>query len=136
VFDPPPEQRLAPGPVWDLEALLAEVLAKGAELLGVSGPLQHHRSVGWSRHVLRGWYGLATWAKADPHGYGSITINVLLDSPDISRDTMLFLFWHEFLHMHQGHTPESRELERTWPGYAKWDRELDNLRERFDLSER
>ncbi len=41
------------------------------------------------------------------YGEGLIRVNVLLDSPDISRETLEFLLWHEFLHLwlKQGHTP-------------------------------
>jgi hypothetical protein len=43
-----------------------------------------------------------------------LRINRLLDSPDISVNTMRFLLWHEFLHVHlaSGHTKTFREHER------------------------
>jgi superfamily II DNA or RNA helicase len=138
VFNPLPDQQLAPGPAHNLDLMLTEVLFKGAEILGVDAPLSYEGTVRWSSYVLRRWYGYAEWRREDPVGRGRITLNRLLDSPDISRNAMLFLLWHEFLHihLHQGHTPEFRELEHSWPNFPEWNRELDNLPERFALSER
>lgn len=131
VFDPPPSQRLKPGPHHDLAKLMDETLAKGAELLG--RPLRHVGGLEWSRRLIKGWYGMAHFGASS--GQGRIRINVLLDSPDFSAETMRFLLWHEFLHLHllAGHTEEFRKLERLWPGYEVCDRELDALNERFGI---
>ncbi|MGQ0736189.1 MAG: hypothetical protein ACT4QD_21370 [Acidobacteriota bacterium] len=66
---------------------------------------------------------------------GRIRINCLLNSPDFSAETLRFLLWHEFLHVHlkSGHTPEFRQYERMWPDYVACDREMDSLNERFGV---
>ena len=62
-------------------------------------------------------------------------MNRLLNSRDVSAETIRFLLWHEFLHTHlrQGHTPTFRDHERRWPGVVEADRELDTLNERFGV---
>ncbi len=131
VFTPRPEDQLAPGPTHDLATLMAEVLVRGAELLGVP-ELKYDGELSWSRRILKGWFGMA-YLQATPK---RIRINKLLDSPDINPDTMRFLLWHESLHIHlsQGHTKTFRDLERRWPGMVDADRQLLTLNERFGVS--
>jgi hypothetical protein len=130
IFEPRPDQQLSPGPHHDLRALLNEVLVTGAQLLGLE-TLRYDGTLEWSKRLLKGWYGMAYIAERPPR----IRINCLLDSPDIAPNTMKFLLWHEFLHVHlnQGHTPTFRELERKWPGCVDADRQLDTLNERFGI---
>ena len=122
LFEPPPSNPLRPGPYHDLAKLFAEMLGKGSELLGK--PLQHDGPVEWSGRIIKGWFGLA-----HTHGAlnGRIRINCLLDSADFSEETLRFLLWHEYLHIHlkQGHTEEFRRLERMWPDFAACNREMD-----------
>jgi hypothetical protein len=86
----------------------------------------------WTKRLLKGWFGKAHLS-GDRAGH--ISINCLLDSPDVSAETLRFLLWHEFLHVHlnQGHTPEFRRLERQWPAYADREREMDGLHEKFGV---
>lgn len=130
IFDPRPDQQLAPGPHHHLHALMQEVLSTGASLLGV-GSLTYPGTLEWSHRLLKGWYGMAYIAERPPR----IRINCLLNSPDIAANTMKFLLWHEFLHVYlnQGHTATFRELERKWPGMVEADRQLDTLNERFGI---
>lgn len=130
-FEPPPSGSPRPGPQYDLSELMAEMLRRGSELL--HQPLAHDGTVEWSRRWIKGWYGKA-WIGSQP-GVGSIRVNVLLDSPDFSRETLLYLLWHEYLHLHlmAGHTPEFRRLEHLWPEHAACDRELDALNEKFGV---
>jgi len=130
VFEPRPEDQLAPGPAHDLGALMTEVLATGASLLAVP-KLELHGTLEWSRRILKGWGGMTYYQENPPR----IRINRLLDSPDIRVTTIRFLLWHEFLHVHlvSGHTKTFREYERRWPGYVEADRELDTLNERFGV---
>lgn len=118
------------GPHHDLPKLLAEMLARGSQLLGQ--PLEHGGSLEWSKRIIKGWFGVA-----HSHGAvsGRIRINCLLDSPDFSAETLRFLLWHEFLHIHlkQGHTEEFRRLERLWPDHSTCNREMDALNEKFGV---
>ncbi|MEO7507479.1 MAG: DEAD/DEAH box helicase [Pyrinomonadaceae bacterium] len=134
MFEPPPSNplRSGPGPHHDeLAELMVEVLRQGSELL--DEPLRHEGSIEWSRRPIKGWYGMA-WHDKQP-GIGRIKINVLLDSADFSKASLLFLLWHEYLHLHlmEGHTEEFRRLERLWPDRTTCDRELDALNENFGI---
>jgi hypothetical protein len=84
---------------------------------------------------MKGWFGKAMPRVGHAPRAGEIRINCLLNSEDVSRATLRFLLYHEFLHLHlqQNHTPTFRDLERRWPGYRDADREMDNLNERFAL---
>ena len=118
-------------PAFGTMGLRGEHLRRGAELLGVP-ELKYDGELSWSRRILKGWFGMA-YLQATPK---RIRINKLLDSPDINPDTMRFLLWHEFLHIHlsQGHTKTFRDLERRWPGMVDADRQLLTLNERFGVS--
>ena len=63
---------------------------------------------------MRGWYALASWEEHHALGEGSIRVNCLLNSPDISAEAVRFVLWHEFvhLHLHEYHTKKFRKLER------------------------
>lgn len=130
VFHPRGEETLSEGPAHHLDTLMAEVLDAGARLLDLP-KLEYHGILEWSGRILKGWYGMAYYGERPPR----IRINRLLDSPDISSETIRFLLWHEFLHvhLHAGHTPEFRRLEGKWPTYVEANRELDNLNERFGV---
>ena len=133
IFEPRPEDQLRPGPTHDLRALMNEVLAEGSKLVGA--PLVHVGELMWTKRIMKGWYGMALYDRVTPHGHGRIKINKLLDSPDVSADTMKFLLWHEYLHLHLKmlHPKPFRELERSWPNWVALDRELDSLNERFGI---
>lgn len=130
IFDPRADQQLSAGPCHDLDALMSVVLQAGAQLLDLP-ELTYGGTVSWSKRILKGWYGMAYLDEQPP----LIRLNRLLDSPDVTSETIRFLLWHEFLHIHlrQGHTPVFRELERKWPRVVDADRELDTLNERFGI---
>ena len=131
MFEPPPSNPLRPGPHHDLQKLMAEMLDHASKL--IVGPLPHQGPLEWPRRPIKGWFGKA-WHGNQP-GIGPIKINVLLDSPDFSEATLLYLLWHEYLHLYLlgGHTEEFRRLERLWPSHAACDREMDGLNEKFGV---
>jgi superfamily II DNA or RNA helicase len=135
VFAPTNDQRLRPGPTHDLDGLLGEVLVKGRELLSIEGVLPRSGAIVWSKRIVKGWYGRADFEDSTGPGDGVIRINRLLNSPDVSADTMRMLIWHEYVHLllRQGHTKTFRDYERRWPGIVAADRELDTLNERFGV---
>lgn len=122
---------MRPGPAHDLEELMVEMLAEGSNLLRT--PLTHSGALRWSKRPIKGWFGIAEFG--DQPGNGDIRINVVLDSPDFSRETLLYLLWHEYLHIHllAGHTEEFRRLEHLWPDHSVRDREMDSLNDRFGV---
>lgn len=110
-----------------------------ASSAGVSTPLRESskaraRAAAAAQHI-KGWYAKAFFTLDSRPGDGEIRVNKLLDSPDVSADTLRYLLWHEYLHLFLkvGHTEEFRTKERSWPGWMDRDRELDGLNERFGI---
>ncbi len=139
VFEPSADQQLrpppGPGPAHDLAALMKGVLEDGKALLKLP-TLPFAATLEWSARLIKGWYGKAYWEKHVPFGSGTIRVNCLLNSPDVTAATMRFLLWHEYLHLYlqQFHTPKFRELEARWPGRIDADRELNTLSQRFGIA--
>ncbi|HHP7245237.1 MAG TPA: DEAD/DEAH box helicase [Elainellaceae cyanobacterium] len=135
IFAPRPDEMLQPGPYHNLERLMAEVIEQIPVLLGLNASLLHRSTISWTTRLVKGWYGHARWESGQSNGYGSIRINRLLDSPDVSGDVIRYLIWHEYLHLYlqQGHTNTFRNYERRWPTYQECDRFLNNLNERFGV---
>jgi hypothetical protein len=134
VFDPGPDDQLPEGPAHDGATLFEEVLNRAPVLLGVK-TVDSDRRVDWTKHLIKGWYGHAKWEAATPHGHGLIKLNRLVNSPAVTKETILFLLWHEYLHLYlkQKHTGQFRGLEQKWPGYVDANRELHSLNERFGV---
>jgi hypothetical protein len=138
VFEPRSDQLLTPpadgGFAHDLDSLMREVLEEAKAILSIDPP--YSAKIVWTRRVIKGWFGMAIWNRETETGGGMIRINCLLNSPDITAETMKFLLWHEYLHLYlqQSHTTEFREREAKWPTRIEADRELDTLNERFGVS--
>ena len=136
VFEPRPDELMAPGPAHDLLKILHSMLVAAARILEVPQLDEDGIEIVWTKRLIKGWYAEAHYGEASEYGDGLIRVNVLLDSPDVSRDTMEFLLWHEFLHLwlKQGHTREFRSLEMKWPTFVQCNRELDTIGERYGVS--
>lgn len=133
IFEPRPDHTIRSGE-HDLAALFAETLQRGPDLLGT--PLVHVGPVRWTRRPIKGFWAYARYKDDEPHGHGEIRVNKLLNSEDVSPDTLRFLLWHEYLHLHlksRRHDAHFRELERLWPNWLDHDRALDNLPEEHGL---
>ena len=116
------KEPLAPGS-WDLEELCTEVQAE----MALKKPLP---GVAWSTRPLRRY-----WAhySASP---ATVTVNSVLQTDSISRDSLKFLLYHELLHhelgVEIGHRGDFRSLERTYPNWAELSAELDGLTDYFE----
>lgn len=134
VFEPRPDQKLAPGN-HDLTRLMSEMLVEARGIFGAA-PF-HTGPVAWTKHIMKGWYAFADWEKEEhPAGSGGIRVNVLLNSIDVTEETLRFLLWHEYLHLHLkgGHSHHDfRRLERLWPSAVEGTRAMLNLNERFGI---
>ena len=136
LFAPRPDQQLTPGPRHDLKNLLRETLVQGSEILGVDLlPARERIEIDFTRRPVKCRSATAYYTNDTPHGSGRIAVNRLLGSPDVTAETMRFLLWHEYLHLHLKvlHPPSFRELERKWPTFVASVRELQNLGERFGI---
>lgn len=134
-FIPLPDTQLKDDKPYDLSVLMKEVLGQGMAILGV-GDLIVSQQPEWSRRPVKSWWGHAQWRLDTPAGHGRLRINRLLNSSGVSEDAIKYLLWHEYLHLHlkQGHTKEFRRLEKLWPSYMDWDREIDQLAEKYDIA--
>src|SRR5690606_24513749 len=114
-----------------LEVLFEKVLDHARGILDLP-ELRFDGQVFWTHRIVTGWYAKANWQDDLSAGSGTIRVNCLLDSPDVTSDTIVFLLWHEYLHLYlrQGHTPIFRALERKWPTMLAAERELHTLREK------
>jgi superfamily II DNA or RNA helicase len=139
IFRPGPTDQMRPPPegthAHDLDALMHEVLAQGREVLGMAEPLPFSARIEWTVRLVKGWYAMAYQQPGDVNGGGKIRVNRLLDSPDVSAETLRYLLWHEYLHLflQQGHTKSFKQHETAWPAYVSGARELDTLNERFGI---
>ncbi len=137
VFEPRPQADLRPGPQHGLDRLWIKMLSGAEEILGSRPP--HRCVLRWTRRRVKGVFGVAYLDPGGETGAGEIRINCLLDSPDIREATILYLLWHEYLHLYlkgEGHTKTFYELERKWKGIIEADRELLTLNERFGVQYR
>jgi superfamily II DNA or RNA helicase len=133
-FQPWGSAQLSPGPFHDLNQILLGVLEKGSQIFQRE-KLPWSGTISWTRRPIKGWYGKAFYQEQSPQGSGEIRINCLLDSPDISKEAMEFLVWHEYLHLflQVGHPPLFKKYERKWPTSRQGERELETLNERFEV---
>jgi len=131
IFEPLADQQLMAVPHHDLDDIMQTVLKRATDILQLTPPFS--AQVEWTRRIIKGWYAMAYYR--DVPGGDKIRVNRLLNSPDISRTTMEFLLWHEYLHLYlrKGHTRIFREQERAWPGCVEAERELDTLNEKFGI---
>src|SRR5690606_12483058 len=75
-----------------------------------NGP-PHLGDLRWSKRALSGLWGFCRYSDK------SITINCVLNSPDVPRYVMEFLMFHEMLHADMpssGHNPDFRQRERSF----------------------
>jgi len=134
VFEPLPNNTLRPGPHHDLPKLFEEMRRQGAAILNLT-EVPGKPVMAWTKRVVKGVFATAHWDEGSTCGEGRIKVNVLLDSPDVTEETIRFLLWHEYLHLYLkvGHPPEFRKLEKSWPTWVEGDRELGNLHHQFGI---
>ena len=116
-------QPLQPGD-WDLTALRDEVHAE-MQLQKPAPPIR------WSTGRLQHYWGYYT--DSPPR----ITINALLQTGSISRESLKLLIYHELLH-HElgltiGHRGDFRARERQYPNFLHLNSEMNGLDDWFEL---
>ena len=112
---------------YNLNDLLAEVLGMYPKL-----SIENLLSIGWSRNVVRNWFGLCT---SYPDGKYQITINRVLSSPDVDPEVIKYLIFHELLHQngYWKHDEEFRLREWQYPNSTELDSFLDSLDLQYNL---
>ena len=116
---------------FNLQELLNEVLSMYPKL-EASGLIK----ISWSKNVVRDWFGLCQRYDANQNLY-QITINKLLSSPDVDREVIKYLIFHELLHEngYWNHDESFREREWQYPNSAQLDGFLDSLGIEYNLDE-
>ena len=111
---------------YDLEELADEVYVSYPSLKSAFVTIQ------WSDRVVKSWFGITHRLSADTY---KIRINRLLSSPDVSRETIKYLLYHELLHANGlwTHSDTFRNTEWEYPNSAQLDGELDSLALRYQL---
>ncbi|KIG17736.1 DNA helicase [Enhygromyxa salina] len=136
LFEPPSDIQMRPGQ-HDLDVLMKETLERGRELLGLGAEVELGGGIQieWTHRLIKGWYAMAYYETETPHGEGRIRVNRLLNSADVSAETLRYLLWHEYLHLFLkvGHTKLFRQHERMWPTWTEGDREMGTINERFGV---
>ena len=107
---------------YDINSLYQEVLSEHPELTG-----KNVIRIEWSRRVYKTWFGLCV--SNDDKSQFVIYINKILSSPDVGKEVIKYLIYHELLHANGlwKHDDEFREKEWSYPNSDELDGFLDEL---------
>lgn len=121
---PEEELRLDRTPCYDLQDLTEEVVREMFTDFG------HVPPISWTRRPMEGYFGQYTkWEDRD-----QIKINSLLNSPDVPRETVKYVIYHELLHRdNMTHDQAFRHLEHQYPNWTQHERFLDFTFPKFDI---
>ncbi len=109
--------------VYDIELLKTEVIDEMFE-----GQYDGIESVEWTDKPYNTYYGIY-------YNGGKIRINCLLNSPDVPRETVKFIIYHELLHRDYGiHDKEFYYNEHKYPEYTEHNKFLDYKMGKFSFS--
>lgn len=102
-------------PTYDLQELTKEVIDERLD-----GDYPGVESVMWTSKPYRSFYGKYFMG-------GKIRINCLLNSPEVARETVKFVIYHELLHrVYWRHDKEFYRREHMYPNYTEHNRFLDH----------
>lgn len=93
-------------------------------------------SIRWSNKINKTWFGLCQrYTDENENNTYNILINKILSSPDVPREVVKFLIYHEMLHKsgYWDHDEKFREEEWTYPNSDEMDGFLDELGIRYDM---
>lgn len=110
-------------PTHDLEELMEEVINEMFE--GHYGGIH---SITWTRTPVTGFYGMY-------YPTGHIQINKLLDSPQVDKEVVKFLIYHELLHRdYRYHDKDFYREEHKYPNYIDHNMFLDGGITNYNLT--
>ena len=115
---------------FDLSVLLSEV-KEMFPLLRTDSLVK----LAWSNNIVKSWFALCErFSEEDGQEY-EIHINKLLSSPDIDREVIKYLIFHELLHQngYWDHDEEFRKREWQYPNSAELDGILDTLSLKYNI---
>lgn len=115
---------------YDIEELSNEIYSaypslKTANVIAIS----------WSERVVKSWLGICHKLSSDTY---RIRINKLLSSPDVSREAIKYVIYHELLHVNGlwAHDERFRDTEWEYPNSDQLDGELDSLANKYKIDYR
>jgi superfamily II DNA or RNA helicase/ribosomal protein L40E len=118
--------------MYDLEELLDEVLEENIFL-----NKDNLLSIEWSDTVVKSWLALCCrWTMEDEEGIYKIYVNKLMSSPQVDREVIKYLIYHELLHKNGyfKHDDKFRELEWKYPNSEELDGFMDEMAIRYKLN--
>ncbi len=119
--------------MYDLEELLDEVLEENIFL-----NKDNLLSIEWSDTVVKiVWLALCCrWTMEDEEGIYKIYVNKLMSSPQVDREVIKYLIYHELLHKNGyfKHDDKFRELEWKYPEFTELDGFMDEMAIRYKLN--
>jgi len=108
-------------PVYDLTALAREVVDE--MFAGKRGM----PDISWTDRPYRGYFGVC-------YSDGLIRVNKVLNSPDVPREAVKLVVYHEMLHLSiHGHGQEFRRREALYPDYHELSAFLCTMGEKMDI---
>ena len=125
-IDEKEEFKIIPG-YYDLDELYDEVIREYPRLTNTN-----LNGISWSKKIYKSWFGICYRFE---DGSYSIFINSLLSSPNISREVLKYLIYHELLHANGlwKHDDTFRNVEWEYPSSEELDGELDELGLKYEL---
>lgn len=89
----------------------------------------------WSDSIVRAWFGLCERVSEDDGMEYQIHINRLLCSPQVDREVIKYLIFHELLHEngYWSHDDDFRKREWQYPNSEKLDGDLDTLMLKYNV---
>lgn len=115
---------------YDLSSLLSEI-KEMFPLLRTDSLVK----LAWSNNIVKSWFALCErFSEEDGQEY-EIHVNKLLSSPDIDREVIKYLIFHELLHQngYWDHDEEFRKREWQYPNSAELDGILDTLSFKYNI---
>ena len=91
--------------------------------------------IAWSNNVVRDWFALCERYMDNGKVLYQIHVNKLLSSPQIEKELIKYLIFHELLHQngYWNHDTEFRKREWSYPDSDKWDGILDSLMIEYNM---
>ncbi|MCD2503203.1 DEAD/DEAH box helicase family protein [Clostridium sp. NSJ-145] len=117
--------------IYDLEELLDEVLKENPFL-----NKENLLSIEWSDMIIKSWFALCSrWTMEDGENLYKIYINKLMSSPQVDREVIKYLIYHELIHKNGyfKHDDKFRELEWKYPNSDELDGFMDEMALRYNL---
>lgn len=117
--------------MYDLEELLDEVLEENTFL-----NKDNLLSIEWSDTVVKSWLALCCrWTMENEEDIYKIYVNKLMSSPQVDREVIKYLIYHELLHKNGyfKHDDKFRELEWKYPNSDELDGFMDEMAIRYKL---